>query len=123
MCDMGRVQVGLRLEEELLKAIDVDRGDVPRNRYIERTLEEKLGGVAQSAEHPVVSRKVAGSSPAVPVGAGDHGGEPLGADCKSSPAARPAVRACKVCGTVVTSPSLVRCMQAGCPGKIVPEPA
>jgi hypothetical protein len=51
-----KAQVGLRLDATTLAAVDVARGDVPRNRWIERVLEEAVG------------RSPADASGSVPVG-------------------------------------------------------
>ena len=40
---MAKRQVPLRLEEELIEEIDRVRGDVPRERWIRRLIEQKLG--------------------------------------------------------------------------------
>jgi hypothetical protein len=41
---MGKIAVGLRLNRELLDRVNEARGDVPKNRWIERALEAALDG-------------------------------------------------------------------------------
>jgi hypothetical protein len=46
---MPKIPVGLRLDPDLIAAIDADRGDVPRVRWIERACEARLGRRALDA--------------------------------------------------------------------------
>jgi hypothetical protein len=43
---MSKKAVGLRFDPELIEAIDVARGDVSRNRWIERAIEHELAAPA-----------------------------------------------------------------------------
>jgi hypothetical protein len=43
VCGVAKAQVGLRLDAATLAAVDAARGDVPRNRWIERVLEGAVG--------------------------------------------------------------------------------
>lgn len=67
---MGQRQVGLRLDEGLLGRVDAARGDVPRNRWIERAVVRALqpgggrldGSNQNPAGNPDVSGPVAAES-------------------------------------------------------------
>ena len=39
---MSRESVSITLDSKKLKSLDSDRGDVPRSRWIERAIEERL---------------------------------------------------------------------------------
>jgi hypothetical protein len=44
MLYVAKKPLPLRIDEELLRRVDVARGDVPRTRFVERALEAALGG-------------------------------------------------------------------------------
>lgn len=59
---MAKVPLGLRLESDLVAAVDAARGDVPRARWIERAIEAALGARPERMAVATSTRSFVGES-------------------------------------------------------------
>jgi hypothetical protein len=61
---MSKVAIGLRIEPDLLAAVDGARGDVPRTRWIERAIRQALDAPATQDKAAQRDRAVRARKPA-----------------------------------------------------------